>query len=371
MIYLTIFFISYVCVLIGLNIRKKTLGKMIVLIGLLIPCILAGVRNISVGTDTSGYVFNIYNIAISEQNIIEYFKTVNDWYLIKDYLYLICTYFIAHLDMINAFQILLFVYQCLITFPLYFAIKNFNRNSASIAGTTLVINLFFYNMSLNMVRQMVAISFFLLSFSYFVNEKKNWKLSSIVCFLIAVGFHDTVVFALPIYYVYKLYSNNKINGKSKSMITFIGAISISFLILFYRNVVTFISNIGLYTKGYIYLQRFGQGININYLGTFINVLLIVLIAKNKKLFKSNYKFGFFISVINLVLSILGFFITYANRLSYYLLFLLLTMYIPFMFSNKKRDLPRMIIIILVFFIYWIWVYLVHNSGETFPYQIFL
>ena len=83
------FLMSYVCILIGLNRRKKPSGKMIVLIGLLIPCILAGIRNISVGTDTSGYVLNVYKIAISEQNIIEYFKTVNYWYLIKDYLYLI------------------------------------------------------------------------------------------------------------------------------------------------------------------------------------------------------------------------------------------------------------------------------------------
>lgn len=373
MVYFAVFLSSIIFVSLGAKNEGKGIGKLLVFLGLCIPCVLAGIRDLSVGTDTNGYIYNVFKIAQGNNNIFDFFKIVYQWYMIKDYLYLILTFIFSKITFISSFQLLLFIYELLIVFPMYYALKNFTNDNKKISFGLLLIYLSLYNLSLNMVRQSIAIAFFLYSFSVFFKREDKWKIKSIISLLIAFLFHETVLFTIPLFFIFNIIKNDKIQPKTKSFITILTVLGSIFLLLFYKNIIILLSQLGLFSKGNIYLNKYGDTFDFNYLGTLLNLTLIFSIVISKKTIQNNkleYKFGFFLSVLNLIISFLGFFIQYAGRLSYYLMFLLITMYLSNIYSNKKKNYLYILIILLVFIVYWLWIYVINNSGETFPFVIF-
>ena len=57
MIYLIVFLISTFLISLGLKTKRSFLRRILVFSGILLPCLLAGFRNISVGTDTSANTY--------------------------------------------------------------------------------------------------------------------------------------------------------------------------------------------------------------------------------------------------------------------------------------------------------------------------
>ena len=209
MIYLLMFFISLFFIWLGLSIKEnKMIKKFFIVIGLIIPCLMAGFRGMTVGTDTSGYVWNLY---INAKNIKHFSGMISfsNWlYYSKDYLYLLITYVIGHNNL--SFQLLLFIYELLIVIPIFIALNVNKKDDRDILFGMFLFYMTFYNLSLNMVRQSIAISFAVLSFSILKNKNiKHRYLKSFILLLIGYGFHDTSLFAILIAILYILFNSKK------------------------------------------------------------------------------------------------------------------------------------------------------------------
>lgn len=382
MIYLLIFSVSLFFIFIGLKQSNKKIGNLCIFIGLIIPCIFAGIRNINVGTDTKGYVFNVYNLATESQSFSTFLSSAARLCYVKDFMYLLVSYVIGHNNL--SFQLLLFFYQCLIIFPVYFSLKINKRKNEDIIFGMAIFFLAFYNLSLNMVRQSIAISFILLSFSLFTKESsKKSKGLSLLFFLLAIGFHDTALVALPIYIYYFICNHRKITEKQKTIFSITIVIIFLLAVIFHRQILLFIGNSGIYPKAINYLKLHSK-FDIDISGSIINLSLIIWIISGKKYLKeqnSNYKFALFLSLINFILFSLSAFITYSQRIAYYSYFIIISNYISILSYEKnsdntiysKKDLSNKLkpaLIFLLFLTYWFIVIVINNSNETLPYVLF-
>lgn len=74
-IYWVSFFCSVFFLLFGLRSQKIIIGKIFIVVGLIIPCLLAGMRDISIGSDTSGYVFDLFKRISSATSINDAIKS--------------------------------------------------------------------------------------------------------------------------------------------------------------------------------------------------------------------------------------------------------------------------------------------------------
>ena len=217
MIYLIVFFVSLIFLKLGFNKKfSRDIRKNFIIISLILPCLLAGARGLSVGTDTNGYIYDLFIKSQKIDNIFKFFEIADNLYLIKDYAYLIITFFIGKLSITWNFQLLLFVFEILIIFPLYFSLKKMSIKDSDIIFGFFIILFTFYNLSLNMVRQAIAISFFVSSISFFVkNDGKKSKILSLIMYLIAIEFHNTAFFMFPIFIVYKIMNSKKYSNRKK------------------------------------------------------------------------------------------------------------------------------------------------------------
>lgn len=374
MIYLIVFLISIFFISLGLKSSKKLSKKILVFIGLLIPCVLAGLRNTTVGTDTGNYVLNLYKIAVNSVSFSSFVDISEKIYYSSDILYLLITYIFGKSQ--APFQIVLFIYECLIIFPIYLSLKNSANKNQDILFGMLIFYFTFYNLSLNMVRQSIAISFFLLGFSYLKKGTiSNYKLLSFLFLLIAIGFHDTALFGLLIYVLYLYFNSKAIKEKKKILVGIVLTFLCILGVVFYNPLLSFIGNSGIYPKALLYLNSFST-FDIDYLGTLVNLIIIIIMILNKNTCKSmnlNYKFGLLVSILNLLISFMGTFITYANRIAYYLYYIIIANYISLLCSNnlKKGNIYiKTILVFIIFLMYWIIVIYLNNSNETLPYIIY-
>ena len=146
-------------------------------------------------------------------------------------------------------------------------------------------------------------------------------------------------------------------------------------LILYKPLLLFIGNSGIYSKALLYLNTFSN-FDIDYLGTLLNLIIIFTLALNKKDYKNmnlNYKFGLLLSILNLLISFMGTFITYVHRIAYYLYYIIIVNYIaPLSSSGSKKNYinVRTLLIISVFFVYWFIVIFLNNSNETLPYIIY-
>lgn len=375
MIYILIFLISLILLFFGISNRKNKIGVLLIIIGLLLPCFLAGLRGKSVGTDTSGYVLGMFNLAKKSPSFLVFLRDVKDLYANSDYLYLIVTYLSSLLPF--GFNIMLFTFEFLIIFPLYKALKILLKQKWQILVALFLFFMTFYNLSLNMVRQSISISFFVLSFAIYMNKKdKRDLVKSILLLICAIESHDIALVSIPIFVLYEFSTTKKISDKVKKYACYGINLLLVFSILFHKPLIQLVGNT-IYPKALVYLENC-MVFDIDYTSNIINLCLISLIILNKKYLikqKENYSFWLELSIINFIINFLGTFIAYTYRLSYYSYFLILFIFLPKLTPKieKKLNIKKNWIfysMIVCFFAYWILFILIKNNNETIPY-IFL
>src|SRR5574344_1257479 len=126
-IYILTFIIMFVLLIIP--IKNEKVKKICILIGLLLPCIIAGLRAESIGTDVRVYTKPLYNLAnnFNSNNLFQAGTFFNDFNGAKTRVSLYeigFTFFIYIVaKTINNFQFLLFLIECIIIFPIYFGVN--------------------------------------------------------------------------------------------------------------------------------------------------------------------------------------------------------------------------------------------------------
>ena len=192
-IYIFVFLISALC----LYCKERSKGFLSLILasaGIAVPCLLAAFRDKSVGTDVTVYGTIVYrdtkNIGLLEA--IE-LRSENPPGFVS------LAWFI---NLINgSFELYLFVIELLIILPAYFSISYFLKKDTWIG--MLIYYFLLYAISLNLMKQMIAVSFTALALSFVL---KKQQMSWLVCSIIAVLMHQTGILSFLVYPIYLIFS---------------------------------------------------------------------------------------------------------------------------------------------------------------------
>ncbi len=328
------------------------------IISILFPALLAGLRDVNIGTDVKVYVLPSFNIALASHNLSAFFENMKYYNL--DFLFLVLTFFTSH-----AFENISFVLFCesFITISLfYFGINNICDEKKSRPFIFLLFLLIYYNFSLNIIRQFIALSIIFYSFKY-IKEEKNIKF--FILLIIATLFHNTAVIGLLMYFLY--YISKKKNSLLYSIVIFTMLLGFMFN---YNSVLVFLAKYGIVAERYVSRYAIGNsGVNISFADEIIKIytlLLIILKGKNLKNDKL-YSFLRIVSVFDFIIFQIGSFVDYASRISLYFGVFPLIL-ITKIINNANKDKKILYLItLMIYFIYFVYMYLICQNGQTYPY----
>ncbi|WP_297700824.1 EpsG family protein [uncultured Fibrobacter sp.] len=156
----------------------------------------AAFRDVSVGVDTLMYAMK-YNI-VKTMSLSEMFADYGE-----DYLYSLILYVSSHLfDKPYAYFGLM---QAFVIIPLLMLSVKYS-NKVDVWKILAIYCFWYYNDSLNIIRQMVAVVFVFVAFD-FLQEQKKWK--ALLLFLIGYGFHSSaMMIGIPMFIIYAAVKKN-------------------------------------------------------------------------------------------------------------------------------------------------------------------
>ena len=263
MTYLITFCLSTLLVYFGGECRGS-LRTLLVSCGLLLPCILAGFRDVTVGTDTSAYALWTYNAASSMQ-LIPFMERYAAYSAPG---YNLFTWALAN---ISSFGFYLGAMEVFFVVPCYLAMKRFLRGGEWIC--MLAVYLLLYAGSLNLMKQSIAIAFVLLSAVY-AWQRRFAAFVALVA--LGVSFHQTALVGFLLYPAMALLIQKPRRPKSSKWRGLIIGSTIGLLLagvfVFGRQLVIAFS--GLKSSYEYQVGHIGEGsINVSYLALAIFLVL--------------------------------------------------------------------------------------------------
>ncbi len=377
LIYLAGFALS--TALIALGEKKKT--KHFVLLSvfaLLIPCLIAALRAPYVGTDTTVYLKPLSHSAITADNLWEFFKTYW-WYSYKNVYvegYEIGFSLLVYLAGKSTASMVAvqFAVAAAIIVPIYITLARYRKQIPIWLGM-LMFYLFFFNSTLNMMRQWMAMSFLLLAFQFMLEKK--WG-GTVAMSIIATLFHMSSVLGFAVFAVYWLLylvrSKQVALGRfviSGKLFTAFLLFAVSFLVLMNLDLVLKVMELVGFTRFSNYLQ--GNAMRILPMQFVVRLPLIALFAIHWKHFSRTTPLAaFFISMLLLdtaaaqLISV----DVYSFRIGYYFtvyLILGVPMLIKSIPCPTKRRISVLVLIGYLLF-YWYYNYVMQMRHETVPYE---
>lgn len=311
-------------------------------VGTLILIIVASFKDQTVGTDSLGYYQNFESIRF-DSSTRAFSGTQIGWYYVNLFFY----------DISNYTVFLLFCYSLIYGSFAYFIKRNSNDKLLSL----ILIYLFCYGASLNIMRQYIAIGLFCVAIDLLVRDKTKLSL-----LMIGIGsfFHFSILLMLPVYFI-KFF-------RIKNFTVYIGVVS-SFVIGFFVNIMTPI------VMSLSFLMALNEGVN-GYLDSWggernIMTNLLINIVFTVSYFYSKNRNSFFLKMwfLYIILSNLFGASPQGNRIFLYL-FMGMFIAIPNI-KYQLKNWPNYTLYISMILIYALgfW-YVVLSSGqnEIIPYN---
>ena len=369
-IYLASFFLSAGFLYLGERSKSKIQYRIYVFMALLIVSLLAGLRGATVGTDVITYGIGFYNRAVNAENFVLYFKQLAS-YGITDFSYIILNFILARIS--KDYHLGLFFYSLITYSSFYFGLKRYkSRFDTPIWLGMLLFYFVQYNLSLNAMRQMMAVSMVFLASSYLF--EKNYKYF-FVLFILAFGFHSSGligIVVLGLYIVLRSGRNTSINKQIVQASFIVFGVGITFLVgpkvirmlvsmgIFRENYLNYLSG-GSYDSG-AYLS--GWSILPQFIYLFLALFFYGRINKRKMepLLMSTFCVLSFLSSFGTLISV------YFNRIGYYFVPFEMTYLatVSVCFSRKSKKIWAWILVLIVS-IFWIHDIALMNYNETLPY----
>lgn len=362
MVYLFTFFLSLFFFFLASICYKKKSIPFIIFSGLaiFIPCIIAALRDLSIGTDTIGYQYVFFQYVKRSGNLFNFFH----WTGSHEYLYLTVTYFTCVL--FKKFSFVLFLNQLLVILPVYISLLKVCKNKSEILFGMFIYFFFYYNLSFNMARQSIALSFIILAFAFF--EKEELKKSLFFIF-IAFLFHNSAIICYPLIYLACIL---KKNNKHSIIISLFVVIMVTFISLEFHNILLILGNLFSFKyTSYLEVYTSVAGINKTIFFFWLVFVLINIIFKNSlKSITNNYDFYSLCSIIVLISSYTSTLILHSDRIFYYFCFPYLFLIIPQLPNNLIRRENKIFVYLLLIFLlsfYWFFTIVLNNFNMTYPY----
>lgn len=367
-IYLCVFAISillcYFCEKIAFPaIEQKTLSKLwfvilLVLIALL-PSILGGVRDYSIGTDIRVYGNTWFYLSRSSSNLLSLLKLASESSI--GALYATFNFIVSRFtDNPHWF----YFWYCFVENLIVLIALRENRKLISTTSGWATYLLLFYNLNFNMLRQGMALVILLLGFKY-IREEKFLKFILVVLF--AYLFHSTAIIALLVYIIYLIiaHKNNANNWVQMSLIYICSII----FILSFESISQFLLNAGILSARYaIYLNSDNAATGRSYIFYLFIFIVCILSVKSEK--DTIFNFFEIITFICISFSILVK-ISYLSRvIDYFSIYLCFG--IPYIFEKKSRVILngitfRPLIMYILLIGYWLIIYAFLGYHSTVPF----
>lgn len=380
MIYIAFFLVS--CIFFWLSEKCKSgfSKNFFAVIAILIPCILAGLRADTVGTDVKVYVEPLYNAAKESHTFSAYME--QRWFVIWRYMYVkdfeigfsLLVFFIQKIG--GSFATVLFVIQMLIIGPIFFGLKKMHKPYPIFFGM-FVFYCLFYNTSLNMMRQWIAMAILFMAFPYLVSEEKK---KYCILVLVACLFHNSAImgFAILAVYMYstKRKDNIKIaNFKLDEAMSPIKIFVYGCVALLSLNIITTILSYTGLSKYIGYIQG-DTGLYLLPSQIFLRLPIILLfVIRWKRILKEDRLAPFYGSmlVLDLLASQLMSINAYAFRIgSFFSEYNMLSYSAMVYAGNRKYRTNRYVTLLYVLvdmLCYWAYYYVITGTHATFPYVL--
>ena len=259
----------------------------------------------------------------------------------------------------------MFISHLLICFLIY---KTLIRKSdtLSVPIGLFAFYLLFYNMSLNLHRQFMAIAVVFYCTKY-IEDKKPLKY--LIGVIVAMGFHTSALLTIIFYPLFQIFRDNK-NNKWKIVLVF----TVILTLIFYNKIVYFMVYIlNILPEKYYLLYRLSfDNLDFMFVDTLYRLCLLFLIfIQYKNLLKNdiNNSVYTYLSIIDIIILQIGTFSQYAFRISLYTGIYMILIISQFIKTSLKDNAKITTIIMMVLSLfYWWYIYIHGNSSETFPYR---
>jgi len=246
-------------------------------IALLIPITFAGVRDLSVGTDVLFYSYPAFKEACTIPNADSFSAMYDDW-LGKGFLLL--NFAISHIT--DNYHVFLFLFMSLQISFVFFGIYKWRDNFPIWLGM-FAFYTFFFNQTLNQMRQTLALAIAFFGIRYIFERKLLYFV-----FWIFLGslFHKSVLFALLFYPLF-WYVNTFTSKKSKVLFFVVLLSSMIFLNSIVQLILNFAPNVSFAERLWNYINDVDRD-NFPYKNLLFYSFLAVLFLYKRKAILSRF-----------------------------------------------------------------------------------
>lgn len=284
---------------------------------ILIPAILAGLRDYSIGTDTKNVIKTATELAenIGSFKSFLLFTQSNALFERFDVGYSVFIFVLAKI--FHSPQITMFIILFLTALFVYLSLYKM-RNECSILMGELVFLLTQYNASYNMIRQSLAMAMGLWALAIVLNEDSKRYLKAIIIILIAMLLHSSAFLSFIPILIYAFYNDHRKTSLFKDAVFIVALVVVVTSI---TSIVSFLINHGLLNERYSHYFTEGQiSANFSALGVLIYFLPFLFFACGIPLMQTNRKFYIAISIVEIACFTLTNISFYLYRVSSYLMF---------------------------------------------------
>ena len=368
---MTVYIVSFVVsiLLIYYSEAKRFYGvssKVSVFIALMIPCLVAGLRDYTIGTDVQVYAeptFLLANSAHSFGSFISsgFQQSAWEFRYVRELgvSFAIVTYISAKI--FHSFPVFLFIIQLITIVPIYKGLRAFDNRQPVWLGMA-VYYLMFFNQSLNMMRQWIAMAILFYAFQ-FLCSKTNKKYFFFV--IIASSFHTSALLGISIYFIHQLVvrKNDYMMIIKILLLIFIGIVSLLSLDALSR----LLSLIGLEYSSYISGSL--QFMPNQLLYRILIFLLLLCRWKYLKRTENHTVFYFVMIIYDILLSQLTSINEYSGRICLFFSEYYLLVYPSLCMAFNKKYVRRTVKLLVLCYlaVYWWYTYVYTGRDATFPY----
>lgn len=371
MIYIIIFFICIVCTYIAEK-STKSKGKFLIFsaLAVLLPSGLAGFRDTGIGTDTVTYAEFIFEkIASSNYSFSSFLKAYSDEEFFGiEFSYALLNYIVSLFsDSVNWFYF--FTNFAVIIF-VYLAAYD-NRKKAPMWLVMLFFLLLYYNSSLNIMRQSIAIAMTLYAFKYI--EDKQW-FKSLLWLVIIYLTHSSGAFFAIFFIIYKIsfLKNRQLSHWLQAI--FLGITS--FFFIYFSSVLNLLTLVSDKFSKYDELySNEGKTVLVKNLILLYVLFIVVFFLVRKHINKkevNNLDFYRYMKILGVVFFLTSVISVTTSRVSWYINVLDCIFMPRVIYELSKRNRAGSEILTTIFILLliglWYWNISLLNNGETYPYK---
>lgn len=334
--------------------KSKVFFCFFAVVSIMIPTLLAGLRDISVGTDVMSYIVPDYNIACGFTDILPFIENILGQRN-REIGYAVIIYIASRMGSLNW---ALFFLQLITMVCVYTGIQK-RKESISPVFTLSLYFLFFYMDSYNIMRQMTAVAIVFYG-SLYIEEKRYFRFLPYVA--IAVLFHWSALYSLIFLFIH-------IAAQKGWQFQWLFALGVAAWFI----VINFFSQYMVkWMPWFHYINGFSQRANSDQTIETITYLLVMLLAIISRMVnknEDNYAYNLMISYILVIMAFSSGIVPNIKRMTYYfaLINLPIICKIPHMFANNSKIIIYAGILLYAA-MFWIYMFAIQGSGGMMPYR---